>query len=248
MWGLDLSRRAVETAKTNFGLKNVFDQDIKNLHFNDQKFSVVVLFNTVEHLPDPRVILAEIYRILKDDGCVLIGSVPNAGSIASQLFPEGFIAKNFPDGQHHYQFTPDTLSRLCIETGFEVTRLDGETREPVLDKPKETAIWLSYSCGVPLSKSQNEKIMLRELNERVSTWHRNIELKQDRKHQFSIKEDDFLTVETLIDFWRREIWRSPYLSDEFDIWLKKSSMTVGQRAAGIGARKPALLELIGINY
>jgi 2-polyprenyl-3-methyl-5-hydroxy-6-metoxy-1,4-benzoquinol methylase len=222
LWGMDLSKRAIETARSSLGLINVFDQDLKQLHFPDQKFSAVVLFNTIEHLPDLRVVLAEVYRILQNDGCVLIGSVPNAGSLAAKLFPEGFIAKNFPDGQHHYQFTPETLSRLCKDTGFEVIRLDGEMREPVLDKTKETAIWLAYSCGIPLGRLQNDKNMLRELNELVNQFHRNIAPRPDRKYDFSIEEKDFLTTETLIEFWRREIWSSPYLSDEFDIWLRKN--------------------------
>jgi 2-polyprenyl-3-methyl-5-hydroxy-6-metoxy-1,4-benzoquinol methylase len=225
IWGVDLSKRAVEIAHVRYDLKNVFNTVITNTNFLGQKFRVVVLFNTIEHLPNPRVVLTQIHQLLEDNGCVLIGTIPNVGSLASMLLSEGFIAKNFPDGQHHYHFTPETLTRLCAEAGFEVIRLDGETREPVLGKVKETAIWLSYNCGVPLSLCQNEKEMLRELKGLICEMQAKLAKERSSQYRFSVEDDDFRNAENLIKFWRREIWQSPYTSDEFDIWLRKTATT-----------------------
>jgi len=123
--------------------------------------------------------------------------------------------------EHHYHYTPDTLARLCSAEGFEVIRLDGETREPVLDKVKETAIWLAYSCGVPLSSCQDESQMLRELEDRLSRVQKAVVESQGNAHRFALQDRDFESAEALIAFWKREIWQSPYLSDEFDLWLRR---------------------------
>jgi 2-polyprenyl-3-methyl-5-hydroxy-6-metoxy-1,4-benzoquinol methylase len=220
LWGVDPSRMSFEIARTVYGL-NAFNTELDGADFRDGTFGIITIFNTIEHLASPRAVLAHAHRLLAPGGCVLIGTVPNAGCLASALFPEGFIAKNFPDGQHHYHYTPDTLARLCTAEGFEVIRLDGETREPVLDKVKETAIWLAYSCGVPLRLCQDESQMLRELEDRLSRIQKAVVERQGSAYRFALQGHDFESAEALIAFWKREIWQSPYLSDEFDLWLRR---------------------------
>jgi len=218
LWGVEPSSRSRAIARTQYGLNVSGD-----LAFPHGSFGTVSIVNTIEHLPNPRAVLARVYQLLAPGGRLLIGTVPNVGSLASFAFPEGFIAKNFPDGQHHYQFTPDTLAKLCIEEGFEVIRLDGETRESVLDKVKETAIWLGYSYGLPLHVCRDEEYLLYALKDLINRVRQTLVEQQGAAYHFLVRDSDFESVDAVIQFWRREIWRSPYLSDEFDLWLRKRS-------------------------
>jgi SAM-dependent methyltransferase len=221
LFGVERSRRSVEIATRKYGLNA---QAIEPVHacFPEGSLSVVTIVNTIEHLPNPRAVLAHARRRLAPGGCLLIATVPNVSCFNSFCFPEGFIAKNFPDGQHHFQFTPATLSRLCTTEGFQIARMNGETRESVLGKVRETAIWLAYSCGVPLPVCSDEKEMLREFKAIVTKKQCEIVEQQGPDYRFTVRDGDFDSPDALIAFWRREIWPSPYLSDEFDLWCRKT--------------------------
>lgn len=79
--GIDSSAYAVDYARSNFGpgLANLEfrEGDICQLSaFADESVGVVVSFETLEHLPEPEIFLAEVKRVLKPGGC-FISSVPN---------------------------------------------------------------------------------------------------------------------------------------------------------------------------
>jgi 2-polyprenyl-3-methyl-5-hydroxy-6-metoxy-1,4-benzoquinol methylase len=220
LWGIEPSQRSVEIAANRYGL-HVTSLDPAEARFADGQFSIISIVNTVEHLKDPRSMLAWLHRLLAPNGCVLIATIPNVNCFDSFCFPEGFIAKNFPDGQHHFQFTPTTLSKLCAAEGFKTIRLDGETRESVDGRITETAIWLAYNCGVPLDTCSDLRRMLREFKAIVAQKHKDIVRQQGSEYQFRWWDGDFSSPESVVAFWRREIWPSPYLSDEFDLWIRK---------------------------
>lgn len=108
--------------------------------FPDGAFDAVLHSHALEHVPDPKGVLAEFYRVLKPGGWVFI-EVPNETReriAALKLSP------------HLYFFTPDTLSRLARETGFDVvtTRvLDIGPRNGSLAS-KQALQWLArrWSC------------------------------------------------------------------------------------------------------
>lgn len=74
--GLDIDEQAVEHAKTRYGV-NAIVGDCKSLPFEDGCFGMVVSFETIEHVDDAGRFLAELHRVLKDDGLVFL-STPNA--------------------------------------------------------------------------------------------------------------------------------------------------------------------------
>lgn len=87
--------------------------------YPDRFFDLVTLNHVFEHVPDPRESLAEIHRILKDDGEVVI-AVPNAASLARHLFGTCWVQLDAP--RHLYLYSPRTLRRLAEAHGFQVDR------------------------------------------------------------------------------------------------------------------------------
>ena len=72
--------------------------------FPDKEFSAAICIETLEHVFEPKQMLAEIFRVL-DDGSVLLISVP--WSARKHHVPFDF-----------FRFTPEGLNHLLVEAGF----------------------------------------------------------------------------------------------------------------------------------
>lgn len=75
--GGDIDKEAVLFAKGNFKRKNLKFQieDAMNLSFKDNSFDVVICTHIYEHVPDPKRLFQEIYRILKPKGVCYFAAV-----------------------------------------------------------------------------------------------------------------------------------------------------------------------------
>jgi SAM-dependent methyltransferase len=70
--GLDISKIALNANKA----KGVVQASALNLPFKNDCFSLVMMFEAIEHLPNPEQSLIEIIRVLKPGGLLAIGSPP----------------------------------------------------------------------------------------------------------------------------------------------------------------------------
>lgn len=82
-------------------------------------FNAVTLWEVLEHVPNPRHTLAEIHRVLKPDGNLLL-STPNGHSWQARYWGVHWAGWDTP--RHLHVFTPPTLNRLLSETGFRLVR------------------------------------------------------------------------------------------------------------------------------
>ncbi len=82
--GLDISREAIAYAKEHYQRQNIHFEiaDIHKLNFHDGYFDAVCSFETVEHLDNLQIFLAEVRRVLKKGG-VFIVSTPQAKKTVS---------------------------------------------------------------------------------------------------------------------------------------------------------------------
>ena len=101
--------------------KKHYDVDIKPTTIFEQKypnnsFDVVTLWDVLEHVPDPTLVLKECNRILKKDG-ILIINYPDIGSWIAKLLQRKWV---FLLSVHLYYFTPATIRNILNKTGFSV--------------------------------------------------------------------------------------------------------------------------------
>jgi SAM-dependent methyltransferase len=118
VYGVDISEHAVRYARDQLDL-NVFRGQLEDARFPDQFFDVVVLWDVLEHLPDPKAALSEIRRVLAHDGW-LIFRVPSVDSLDARLFGPYWAGLDAP--RHLFVFSQATLQRLLKVTAFTVQR------------------------------------------------------------------------------------------------------------------------------
>lgn len=52
--------------------KSMFQEDIKKLSFKDQSFDIIICIHVLEHIDDDSKAIAELYRVLNNDGFAVI--------------------------------------------------------------------------------------------------------------------------------------------------------------------------------
>ena len=75
-----------------------------------------MFYHVIEHLEDPNKALKEIFRILKKDGILMVGT-PNIKSIAARLFKGNFRHYGPP---HTVLFTPQSFDEILQNNKFSV--------------------------------------------------------------------------------------------------------------------------------
>ncbi len=83
-------------------------------------FDLVISYNVFEHLAQPKTVLANLQRLLKKDGHLVI-SVPFIKSLQAGLLKEQSPIVDPPF--HIHYFTRKSAARMLSEHGFEVLRM-----------------------------------------------------------------------------------------------------------------------------
>lgn len=74
VYGLDISKQAIEYAQQRFKNINFIWVDfLKKTQFPDNYFQAITIFDTLEHLADVSLAIAEIKRLLQRGGYLIIG-------------------------------------------------------------------------------------------------------------------------------------------------------------------------------
>jgi SAM-dependent methyltransferase len=94
--GVDISVDAIEYARSHYGHDGIKFVTADALQFTDASgFENIVSLETIEHVPDPRALLAHLTSLLKPNG-ILIGSVPITPSVdANPHHRTDFTANSF---------------------------------------------------------------------------------------------------------------------------------------------------------
>lgn len=113
--GSDFSVKSIETLKTK-GIE-AYVSDLQTLPESDQSQDIVYAFMIIEHLHYLEKTLAEVKRVLKDDGRFVV-AVPNIASWQFRLFGRHAYILHLP--AHLYHFTEETLTKVMKAHGFAV--------------------------------------------------------------------------------------------------------------------------------
>jgi 2-polyprenyl-3-methyl-5-hydroxy-6-metoxy-1,4-benzoquinol methylase len=112
--GVDFSEEAARVAETQNGVR-VFVGSLEQAGFSGESFDIVTLFHVMEHVANPRAVLAEVARILKPDGAVIL-QVPNIDSWQFRAFGAKWYGLDIP--RHVIDYSKAALLRLLDESGF----------------------------------------------------------------------------------------------------------------------------------
>lgn len=131
VYGVELSH-AAETAQKRFG-SAVTQGRLEDARFPDGHFDAVTMFDFIEHLENAKQILAEVRRVLRDDG-VLALSTPNVDSATCTL-----MGKRWPHykEEHLVYFSTESLAQSLSQAGYSI--LEAGPAAKVLD--------LTYATG-----------------------------------------------------------------------------------------------------
>jgi 2-polyprenyl-3-methyl-5-hydroxy-6-metoxy-1,4-benzoquinol methylase len=111
--GIELSQDAVEYARREFGL-DVEAKPFEELRFPENHFDVITLWQVLEHVPYPLIILKEVHRILKPGGVLAISTPDIGGVLAKILRRRWWNIRRL----HINQFTVKTLTNMLHRAGF----------------------------------------------------------------------------------------------------------------------------------
>ncbi|MBN2038417.1 MAG: class I SAM-dependent methyltransferase [Spirochaetes bacterium] len=114
--GIDISRDCVQ-----FAVDNRLNVEFGNyLEFNfSQKFDLITLWATIEHLHHPELVLEKAYADLKKGGMLYISTCRVGGINFMNLFGSSWRFFNFPE--HIYFFSYRTLKTLLNKSGFTIS-------------------------------------------------------------------------------------------------------------------------------
>ena len=117
--GLDYSSEAAAIALAENGVK-VIVGSLERAALEDASFDLVTLFHVMEHVTNPQTLLAEVRRILKADGRVII-QVPNIASWQFRLFGEKWYGLDVP--RHVIDYSDKSIQQLLTHEGFSIHRV-----------------------------------------------------------------------------------------------------------------------------
>jgi SAM-dependent methyltransferase len=112
--GIERSEKAALRA-TRLGL-DVQVGDWVGCGFPAASFDLVILWHVLEHLHDPLATLAEVHRVMRSSGRLVI-AVPNVDSWQAKVAGRRWVHLDVP--RHLYHFDPTTLESLLARAGFQ---------------------------------------------------------------------------------------------------------------------------------
>ncbi|MBN2214073.1 MAG: methyltransferase domain-containing protein [Bacteroidales bacterium] len=118
---------------------NAIKINITQIPFNDETFDIIICNHVLEHIPDDRLAMKELYRVLRPEGFALL-QVP-VSEILEKTYEDPAIQteeerlKHFGQKDHVRIYGKDYLQRLA-NTGFEVEVYNPfkESTYPAIDK------------------------------------------------------------------------------------------------------------------
>jgi SAM-dependent methyltransferase len=101
-------------------------------------FDAVFIWNTFEQVDDPKALLIESRRIIRDGGLLVIRT-PNASFYVTEHDVENLAWSNLLGFPHRFGFTAGALERLARDAGFELIECRGDNYMPTM-RERFTAI------------------------------------------------------------------------------------------------------------
>ena len=127
--GFDIIGYDISKEKRKYS-KKITDVPVYDININekipaDNKFDIVVLFHTLEHITEPITLLKNIKKLLKPKGKILI-EVPNSDDFHLKL--NKFYKEFYWERAHIHYFNPKILKNVIQKSSFKNIRIVGVQR------------------------------------------------------------------------------------------------------------------------
>ena len=121
--GIDRSTEALKIAAENWTASNIryLQLDIDHLETIQEKFDVIVSFETIEHLANAENFVGKSYHLLSQNGCFIV-STPNKGIYRAEVEPNPF---------HLHEFSPAEFFNLLSKKFSQVEVFAQIKTEPI---------------------------------------------------------------------------------------------------------------------
>ena len=116
--GIEISKEAAGMAMKR-GIQ-VYTEPFENIELS-QKFDLIILNHTLEHLENPKKVLEKIYSILAKNGLLYI-DVPNFGGLSASI-QKGNWPLLLPN-EHLWHFTEKSLNILLTELKYKIIYIE----------------------------------------------------------------------------------------------------------------------------
>jgi 2-polyprenyl-3-methyl-5-hydroxy-6-metoxy-1,4-benzoquinol methylase len=131
--GVEINEELASYLNTKKGL-NVRAGTLSEQNYETESFDVITMFNIIEHLLYPAKAMAEVNRILKKEGLLVVETPTEDGlfkKIASLLYKVSagkvsFMIKGaYQKGGHHFGFSRQSIRKILEKNGFQVISIEG---------------------------------------------------------------------------------------------------------------------------
>lgn len=119
---VDVYPAAISFAKKKYLYIHFLVADAHKLPFKDDSFDLVVCYETIEHVVNPKKVLQEIKRVLKKDGSAIIEM--DSGSLLFRVVwwiwekTKGKVWQ----GAHLHPFHHTELEKIILKAGFKIVK------------------------------------------------------------------------------------------------------------------------------
>jgi 2-polyprenyl-3-methyl-5-hydroxy-6-metoxy-1,4-benzoquinol methylase len=142
--GIEMSAETAKRAAARTG-GYIFAGDIMDAPFAPQSFDVITCFDVLEHVYDPRKVLAKVAEWLKPGGIYYV-LVPNIDSGEARAFKTYWYGLELP--RHLSHFSPESLGRLAKSAKLEIASLEARPNSAFGHSTRYIADDLLSSIGI----------------------------------------------------------------------------------------------------
>lgn len=121
-FGIDVYDKAIKFAKENYANINFKVASGDKLPFKDESLDLILCFETIEHVEDPKTCLLEIKRVLKRKGTFIL--TMDSGNILFRIvwwFWVRTTGRVWQDA-HIHPFHHSQLEELIVDSGFKIKK------------------------------------------------------------------------------------------------------------------------------
>ncbi len=170
VFGIEPSAAIRALAEKRLGTARIHAGTLEDAPFAAGSFDLIVMWDVLEHLPDPLGALRKARELLAPAGRLVL-ETQNVEAFAARLLGKRWT--HFKHDEHLVHFSPATLRRALAVSGFELVSLNsrgaGKLVSPrfVAERARRVAPWLAW-CFAPLTRLPIDGVYVNPLDEMIA--------------------------------------------------------------------------------